>query len=155
MWQALRAKVGKKRPLPPPPPKATIDGTQICKAAIGKWGEDYAAYVLESKGFHIAERNFRDNGHEIDLIATKGNLVVFCEVKTRTLTPEMLQKYGRPALAVGQKQRKHIRMAAAGYMAFYARGKKARFDVMEIYITPDQPEMSVWKVCHLEDAFRT
>ena len=155
IWQWLCQVARKLKRISPPEPLSVRNGIPPSKAEIGHWGESYAAYLLQTKGFHIAERNFKENGHEIDIIATKGDLVVFCEVKTRSLTPEMVEKFGRPALAVGHEQKKNIRMAAAGYMAFYARGKKPRFDVIEIYLTEGQPLFEIWKACHIEDAFRT
>lgn len=52
----------------------------------GNKGEDIAAEYLKDNGFVIIERNFRIRGGEIDIIATKDNILVFVEVKTRTST---------------------------------------------------------------------
>ncbi len=49
----------------------------------GKWGEDIAADYLTEQGFAIAERNWRMNHLEIDIVATRGDDIVFVEVKTR------------------------------------------------------------------------
>ncbi|RJQ35721.1 YraN family protein [Candidatus Microgenomates bacterium] len=49
----------------------------------GKKGEEIAESFLRKKGYKIIERNFRIKGGEIDIIASKDNVLVFVEVKTR------------------------------------------------------------------------
>ncbi len=50
--------------------------------ARGEAGEDIAARHLEKQGFEIIERNWRLREGELDIIAKKGNLIAFVEVKT-------------------------------------------------------------------------
>ena len=52
----------------------------------GNKGEDIASEYLKDNGFVIIERNFRIRGGEIDIIATKKDILIFVEVKTRTST---------------------------------------------------------------------
>ena len=47
---------------------------------LGKWGEQLAADLLVTKGYAIAERNWRAGNMEIDIVAMKGARVVFCPV---------------------------------------------------------------------------
>lgn len=47
-------------------------------------GERLAGEFLERDGYLIRDRNFRFRGGEIDLVATKGDNLVFVEVKTRS-----------------------------------------------------------------------
>ena len=54
-------------------------------------GEELATEFLKRKGYKIIERNFRKGYGEIDIIATKKNVLVFVEVKTRTSN-----KFGTP-----------------------------------------------------------
>ena len=49
---------------------------------LGKAGEELAASAYAQKGFEIVERNYRIRSGEIDIIAAKGDLLVFAEVKT-------------------------------------------------------------------------
>ena len=54
---------------------------------IGKIGEDIAVKYLKKKKYRILGRNFEERigslkMGEIDIIAKKENLVIFCEVKT-------------------------------------------------------------------------
>ena len=51
---------------------------------IGNEGEEIALKYLEKLGFKLLERNFRGkNRGEIDLVMTKGVVIVFIEVKYR------------------------------------------------------------------------
>ena len=54
---------------------------------IGNIGEDYTTRYLESKGCEILTRNFTVRGGEIDIIAKKGELIHFVEVKSRKRSP--------------------------------------------------------------------
>ena len=96
----------------------------------GRLGEELAAADLESKGYMILVKNFRCKAGEIDIVAKRGNVMVFVEVKTRTG-----KGYGSPAEAVGDVKRCHMIKAAAFYMhKFNIRGMDMRFDVAEIYV---------------------
>ena len=103
----------------------------------GRFGEDAAAEYLMRNGYRIIERNFSCNLGELDIIARRGDTMVFAEVKTRTG-----DIFGRPAEAVGAEKQKHIKRVAE---IFLNRRKlhplKMRFDVLEISIN------------HIEDAF--
>ena len=50
---------------------------------LGAWGEERAAKYLRSKGYTILERNFRCRAGEIDIIALRGGVIAFVEVKLR------------------------------------------------------------------------
>ena len=51
--------------------------------ALGAEGEARAARFLARRGYRILARNVRAGGVEIDLVATRGALLAFVEVKTR------------------------------------------------------------------------
>ena len=120
---------------------------------FGDEGEVVAAKYLESKGFVIVERNYRSKTGEIDLIATHGKLLVFCEVKSRY---SLL--FGQPAEAVDKKKIRHIRRTASWYLTQGMRIKhlyddfNIRFDVMELIFT-GRPNDHEIEVNHLENAF--
>lgn len=105
----------------------------------GTLGEVRAEQHLTAQGFEILAHNYRIPGAEIDLIAGKGELLVFAEVKLR----KRGAAYGR--LAVTRDQQRRISRAALDYMAKNGcMNRQARFDVIEIQGTI---------VTHIPDAF--
>jgi putative endonuclease len=50
----------------------------------GEIGEHLACRYLESKGFSILERNYTRKWGEIDIVALKGKVTHFVEVKSKT-----------------------------------------------------------------------
>lgn len=55
---------------------------RIDKKDIGNIGEDVAVRYVQSKGFTLLERNVRFVLGEIDIVAKKGKIIHFFEVKT-------------------------------------------------------------------------
>jgi putative endonuclease len=53
------------------------------RRALGDFGERVAAAHLEANGYHILATNFRVREGEMDIVAQRGDLVVFVEVKAR------------------------------------------------------------------------
>lgn len=49
----------------------------------GRQAEHLAALLLRLKGFRILEARYRCPQGEVDLIARRGDLLIFCEVKAR------------------------------------------------------------------------
>ena len=78
---------------------------------MGRRGEIKAVEYLQSKGYHILDRNLRIRGGEIDIIARRGRDIVFVEVKTRSSAV-----YGFPEESVGRKKRQHIQRAINEYV---------------------------------------
>lgn len=52
------------------------------KRRIGNYGEILAAAYLEENGFFVQYENYLTKGGEVDIIATKGDILHFIEVKT-------------------------------------------------------------------------
>lgn len=50
----------------------------------GSIGEKYVCSYLEDRSYTIVDTNYRSRYGEIDIIAQKGNIIAFVEVKTRT-----------------------------------------------------------------------
>jgi len=116
---------------------------------IGKRGEELAAGLLEAKGYHILDRNYRYQKAEVDMVALmlEPGELVFVEVKTRTS-----DLWGQPEEAVTDAKKKLIIKAADAYV--YERQLftvPVRFDIIAVSLAdPDNPVMH-----HMEDAFRT
>ena len=116
----------------------------LASRSRGRWGEARAAAHFRSLGFEIVDRNWRSPVRalpgELDLIALRGDLVVFCEVKARQSTG-----YGGAADAVGPPKQTRIRaLAEAWLMENWVGPVDIRFDVIAIEGV---------QLTHLESAF--
>lgn len=101
--------------------------------SLGAAGEELAARHLKKMGFAILEKNYRCPLGELDLIARKGPLLVFVEVKTRRS-----QHYGPPQTAVTmRKQQKIIRLAQLYIKQKKLYDLKCRFDVIAVHWNDD------------------
>ena len=123
------------------------------KRLKGNIGEEAVCKLLKKKKYKILERNYVANGHEIDIIAECRDAVVFVEVKTRTRGKDDPRE-PRPASAVTPKKQQSIIRAAAFYFGYYhPKGKTARFDVIEVYISEENRKREVDEIVHLENTF--
>ena len=99
---------------------------------LGGKAEKLAEDFLRQKGYRILEKNYRVSCGEIDLIASK-NQLVFVEVKARIST-----RYGLPQEAVTvSKQRQIIRVAQWYLQAQKWQDKETRFDVIAVRFHKD------------------
>lgn len=78
--------------------------------ATGQWGETAAAEFLSAGGYTVMARNVRTPYGEIDLIARRGEITIFVEVKTRTS-----RAYGPPEESVSPRKQAHMLAAAEHY----------------------------------------
>lgn len=112
---------------------------QMDSHARGALGEVRAEQYLAGQGFTILARNYRIPGAEIDLIARKGEMIVFAEVKLR----KRGAAYGRFSVTADKQRR--VSRGALSYMARYGlMNCQARFDVIEIHGE---------QITHIPDAF--
>jgi len=115
------------------------------RRTLGAQGEALAATHLAREGYRIVGRNVRAGGIELDLVAARGNLRVFVEVKTRRS-----RRLGLPEEAVdGRKQQRLVRGAAAWMREHRVRAGSVRFDVIAVERSPD----GSWTLRHLPGAF--
>ena len=73
---------------------------------LGERGETIAARHLCRLGLVLLDRNWRCDAGEIDLVLRDGNVLVICEVKTRTSTD-----YGAPLEAVDRRKADRLQTA--------------------------------------------
>jgi putative endonuclease len=98
------------------------------KQAIGIWGEDLARTYLEENGYAIIARNVRTAHGEIDIIASKDELIVFVEVKTRTS-----HVFAYPEASVTPRKQTHMLSAAEAYLDQHPEFSDSwQFDVIAI-----------------------
>jgi len=97
-------------------------------STAGKFGETIASNYLEKHGYKILEKNFKTKFGEIDIIAEKGNYIIFVEVKFRK-NPD----YGKAEEAVNIQKLKKIYYASQFYLNnIYKKHKNPRIDVIAI-----------------------
>ena len=96
---------------------------------LGQSGEDLAAGYLARRGWRILGRNVRcGRTGEIDIVAERGGILAFVEVKTRTSS-----RFGTPGEAVTWRKQARIRALARQYLATAKpRAAAIRFDVVEV-----------------------
>src|SRR6478672_7134801 len=81
------------------------------KDAIGRYGEQLAAHHLCRTGLTFLARNWRCPQGELDIVARDGDVLVVCEVKTRSSTLR-----GHPLEAVTADKAARLRRLAAAWI---------------------------------------
>lgn len=111
----------------------------------GKKGEEIAAKFLIDKGFEILETNYYASRYgEIDIIAQKGNLIVFCEVKARST-----EAFGHPLEAITRSKLEKMHNAVNFYLIQKApKIKNYRIDAISIVFKPKLD------ILHIENIFQ-
>ena len=117
---------------------------------IGDRGERLAAAHLRDLGYLILTRNFRTKHGEIDLVAFRGGVVAFVEVRTVTArTPYA------PRHSVGPRKQERVLRAAKRYRRIKDLHREAhvttRFDVITVRLDREECDHQVE---HLPNAFR-
>ena len=87
---------------------------------LGLSAETRAAALLIAKGFRIVARRFRSPAGEIDIVAKRGALLIFVEVKARALLDDA-------AWSVTDRQKRRIATAATAWLA--ANPEDAMYDM--------------------------
>jgi len=102
---------------------------------LGKIGEDIATVYLQDMGYEILVRNWRFERVELDIVARKNSILVFCEVKTRRSV-----SHGIPSDAITPIKLQHIRTAALHWLSNnQSRHKGIRFDAISVIHCAGQP----------------
>lgn len=127
---------------------------------LGQQGEARAARFLEARGYRIVARNVRADRVEIDLIAQRGALLVFVEVKSRRGG-----EHGLAAEAVDGRKQRRLRRGAHAWLNANPlearRSRQRRFDVMTCLVHDafgaengtTAPDGEQWSIEHWEAAF--
>lgn len=115
------------------------------KNRYGAKAEELAREYLEREGYVVRDHNWRiSNTIEIDIIAQKDNVIVFCEVKARSSSG------GDPVEAVDSRKRNKMVRAADVYLNMLDETYDYRFDIFSIVYEKDftNPQIE-----HIPDAF--
>jgi putative endonuclease len=106
--------------------------------------------MLAALGYRVVERNFRTRHGELDIVATDGECLVFCEVRSRV---------GRHAIAqalesIGPGKRLQLRKMAREWFrlssATRAHTRAVRFDAIAVSLAADGRLLALE---HVRDAF--
>jgi putative endonuclease len=94
---------------------------------LGLSAENRAAALLLAKGYRVTARRFRAGVGEVDIVARRGNVLVFVEVKAR-------ERLDDAAEAVTERQQRRIIAAAEAWLAANPddMARNIRFDVILI-----------------------
>lgn len=110
---------------------------------IGEWGEQVCREYLTARGYAVMEHNVHMGHKELDIVAMKGDRIIFVEVKTRStdLTD--------PAEAIDRRKISRIVSAANSFLTSHEYPHEAQFDVMIVIGTPG----TGYSIEHIPDAF--
>jgi putative endonuclease len=113
------------------------------RITLGKKGEELVARSLQQAGFTILEKNYSIKQGEIDIIAIKGEVLAFVEVKLRRNPLFSLSE-----LIVPSKQRKIVTTALWYISKHNLHDLVYRFDVALVEGTDTE-----YKISYIENAF--
>jgi putative endonuclease len=111
------------------------------RLATGAEGEAHVAVHLERQGFVILDRNVRVGRLEIDLIARRGDLLVFCEVRARRSSA-----FVHPGETIDRAKTARVRQAAAQWLAKNPQpARQVRFDAAAVVFDRDPPALTYYE----------
>ena len=100
----------------------------------GKKGEYLAAGWLVKQSYTIIEQNWRYQHYELDIIAEKGGVLHFIEVKTLHST-----RYSFPEAKAGKTKIRYMISAAEAYIRRYPKWKRIQFDIVSVTLEKEEP----------------
>ena len=122
---------------------------------IGDLGEKIAVKYLKKNHYKLLSRNLHVSHNELDIIALhkKSKMVIFVEVKTRSVNDDLYSPFGTPASAVTKQKQLRTVQAARGFLHDNPKFHKyqPRFDVIEVYLSKESK--TLLKINHIENAF--
>ena len=122
---------------------------------IGDFGEKLAVKYLKKNHYKLLSRNLHVSHNELDIIALhkKSKMLVFVEVKTRSVNDDLYSPFGTPASAVTKQKQLRTVQAARGFLHDNPKFHKyqPRFDVIEVYLSKESKLLL--KINHIENAF--
>jgi len=96
----------------------------------GKRAERRAAWWYRLHGYRLLAENAWVGGYELDIVARRGQRLVFCEVKAKSG-----DAFGAPAEMVGEEKQRRIRRAASAWLGEHPEhaGLSISFDVISVH----------------------
>ena len=122
---------------------------------IGNFGERLAVKQLKKNHYKVLSRNLHVSHNELDIIALhkKMRMIVFVEVKTRSVGEDLYSPFGAPSSAVTKQKQLRTVHAARGFLKDNPKFTKyqPRFDVIEVYLSKESKKLL--NINHIENAF--
>ena len=121
---------------------------QSTQQRLGAFGETIAKCYLEKKEYTIVDINYRKPYGEIDIIARKGALLLFCEVKTIKEHP---MNHFLPEQKVNRQKMRKLRQICETYLRekHYPVNQQWQIDILAITINNLTKRA---KITHFENA---
>jgi putative endonuclease len=110
---------------------------------LGRKGEELAVEFLKKEGYTILEKNWNAGKLEIDIIARKMDMIIFVEVKTRSVN-----YLATPESAVDSRKQRSIISAADRYLKKNRIDMESRFDIITLV-----KEKNNFIIDHITNAF--
>jgi len=118
-------------------------GSALHRMSLGRLGERQTVLTYRRNGYDILSTNWRSGTDgvrgEIDIVASRDGIIVFCEVKTRTQ-----DRYGMPEEAVVPAKQARIRRLAGEWLSAHradnsldSHFREIRFDVAAVVLGED------------------
>ena len=101
---------------------------------LGRYGEELGRQFLEQQNFQILHLNWKHSYYEIDVIASKNNVLHFIEIKTRKT-----KTFGEPEEGADKKKFEKIIKAAVEYQHRNPQWKRVQYDCLAISIHANEP----------------
>lgn len=101
----------------------------------GKLGEELARQYFIKANYTILETNWRHRRNEVDIIATKNNMLHFIEVKCRRSST-----FGHPEESVTKAKIKNMIDASEEYLFLNPHFQRIQFDVLAITLINEEVE---------------
>jgi putative endonuclease len=102
---------------------------------FGEKGEKLANEYFEQNGYEILHCNWRYSRFEVDIIASKNNLLHFIEVKARSSN-----RFGHPEESVDKKKIQNLMNAAEEFLHQFPQWKRIQFDILSVTIKENQTD---------------
>ncbi len=112
----------------------------------GEFGEQIAVRYLLHKGFIIIERNYTRPCGEIDIVARRGQVLHFIEVKSKTGTiPEAISREGEysPLDGMHTEKVRRLRKIIMKYLLEKCWKGKWQFDLITLWLNPHARQAQV------------
>lgn len=115
----------------------------------GRVGEERACRYLQHRGYTIVDRNLRLGRGELDIVARRGDLIAFVEVKAHQSREACLQ-------AMHEDKCARVRSAAEHWLARHPQlaDCECRFDLIMLFPRVGLPAWLPPCIEHMEDIIR-